>query len=67
MKKGEAMDLTKIAEEMEAMTGGDKEAEHSRADDLLLETIKRLSPKRPDGGAVDRIVASYAALDKWYA
>lgn len=59
--------LTGIAEELEAMTGGDREADHSRADDLLVNTINLLAPKRPEGGSVDRILAAYEAVEKWYA
>lgn len=59
--------LTAIAEELEAMTGVDVEEEHARADELLINTIDLLAPRRPEGGAVDRVLAAYEAVRKWYA
>ena len=59
--------LTAIAEELEGMSDDDGERVHIRADELLINTINLLAPKRPEGGSVDRIIAAYEAVGKWYA
>lgn len=63
--------LDEIAADMEALrTNGDTEAAHGIADDLLIEALRSFKRGRraPDTAAqVDRLVAAFDALDKWYA
>lgn len=60
--------LDYFSEQMEAMNGGDPEADHSRADALLVEAI-RLIPNLDSYSIaqLDRLVAAYEGVRKWYA
>lgn len=62
------MSLDDIENEMQAIAdnGGDTEADHGRADDLLGETIKALvTPENEE--QLRRIWNAYCSVDKWYA
>lgn len=55
---------------MTSFNGGDNEAEHSRADALLVEAIERLAPYAigtNDEGESEPLVAAFDRLVKWYA
>lgn len=56
------MTLEEIKAELEAMTGGDVESEHGRADDLLIEAIRYLAPDD-----CESLIEAYEAVPKWYA
>lgn len=60
--------LPDIAQEMEALTNGDPEASHARADELLLEAIARVVwTTSVDPQYADRIAFAFNRLQKWYA
>lgn len=60
--------LDYLAEQLESMTGGDVEAEHSRADALLVEALRAI-PTLPSyrDEQIDRLITAYEGVRKWYA
>ncbi len=67
-RRSEPDRLDYLADQLEGMNGGDVEAEHARADALLIEALQFL---RDAGtfhtGQVDRLIAAYGTVRKWYA
>jgi hypothetical protein len=61
--------LAEIAAELEAMDGADPESDHGRADDLLIEAIRRLASLAPELARpeAERVVAAFWDVPKWYA
>jgi hypothetical protein len=61
--------LEAIAERMEGLADphGDAEELHREADGLLLDAIADLAEDCVDYRYVDRIVAAYRAVPKWFA
>jgi uncharacterized protein (DUF1800 family) len=59
-----------IASEMEALTvgnGRDIEADHARADELLIEALQWASALAKLREPSERMVAAYRSISKWYA
>jgi hypothetical protein len=61
--------LGEIAAEMASLDQGDPEASHARADDLLIEAIRRLvtGDYRLVVDTAERLIESWRSVEKWYA
>ncbi len=64
--------LFEIREEMRCIPAGDPEANHSRADDLLIEGLRKMA--EVVGGdptlwpaEVEDLIESFNRIEKWYA
>jgi len=55
--------------QLSAMTGADREAVHVCADAVLVEAVRELQrmPEYYTNEEVERLIAAYEAVPKWYA
>jgi hypothetical protein len=62
--------LEQILNDLDDLDDRDPEVSHERADELLVEAIRRLAPyatETVDEGHAEDIIGSWFRLKKWYA
>lgn len=67
MNNEQVSKLQEILAQMTALTaGGDPEAEHGEADNLLIQTIHLLTTPEMEE-LISQIIEQYEEVEKWYA